>query len=427
MSITKLYLDFNKFPETSGVYLFKNNIGDILYIGKAKNLYKRIRSYFSDGYADWKIVDLLNQADTIDIINTTSEHAALMLEAELISTYQPPFNRLLKTDIPFIYIVFKQNKKNNFPEINIERLISNSEELILGPFIDKGHARKLYKTIQEISKLKLCNKKIPNGCLEYHLGTCAGSCLKDFNLADYKERYYLIIEILKNKSSEFFNAINIKIKEHNTKKEFEKAQKLNFIKENSILLLENLNKYYKHNYQQEIEDSILQLGLHDKDLIDGFEQLSKLIGKKIEIIDCIDISHIQSRAMIGSCVRFKKGNYIKKSFKSYPIESLVIQDDCKALQEVVLKRYKLKEDFPDILLVDGGKGQLSSISSIIMKIPIISLAKREETVYLNSNNFNDFIILDHHTSLGKLLISVRNAAHRVAIKEHRKVFSKQTF
>ncbi|NBQ17127.1 excinuclease ABC subunit UvrC, partial [bacterium] len=165
----------------AGVYLFKNKDGNVIYIGKAKVLKKRVLSYFQKAPKDWKIQMLLEEAVTVDVIETTTEGQALLLEAELVQKYQPKFNVLLKSGQPFLYLLFTENS------LEIVRT-KKTKGLYCGPFINKQQARNVYEFLINTFKLYQCNKKINNGCLDYHLGKCIGTCLENFDQKEYAVR-----------------------------------------------------------------------------------------------------------------------------------------------------------------------------------------------------------------------------------------------
>src|SRR5437016_6459447 len=216
-------------PDAPGIYLFKDKNDTIIYIGKAKSIKKRVSSYFRASKTDWKVDSLIQEYDRIDYILTQSEVEALLLEAELIQKHKPKFNALLKEGTPFLYIVFiKKNEadfKKTFPGISIARL-KPKKGIFFGPFIHKTSARSMARFLEDTFQLYRCNKKINDGCLQYHLGRCAGTCRPDFDEQDYEFRLNLAREALAQNREQFLNQINQKIKEYSQKREYEKANRL---------------------------------------------------------------------------------------------------------------------------------------------------------------------------------------------------------
>ena len=221
---TKIIDQIKKIPNLPGVYLFKSENNEILYIGKAKNLKSRVSSYFKNQNIDWKINSIVKSSENIDFITTKNELAALLLEAELIQANQPKFNILLKSGQPFIYIMISSPAKK-LPELKI---IRNKKEkgTYFGPFLEKIPTRKVYNFLIKTFKIKLCKKQIPNGCLDYHLGICAGTCLSNFNKDTYLKRLELAKLALQKGHKKFLLYLKLEIKKFNKNLEFEKSKEL---------------------------------------------------------------------------------------------------------------------------------------------------------------------------------------------------------
>ena len=178
---SSLELKIKKLPSAPGVYLFKDSSEEILYIGKAKNLKNRVSSYLVHQRTDWKASTILSESATVDYHLTSNELEALLLEAKLVQNHQPKYNTLLKTGQPFVYLMLT---KDELPELVIVRN-KKGKGTYFGPFIDKGPARQVYNFLINTFKLKLCKKKIENGCLYYHIGKCPGSCRPNFDEVGY--------------------------------------------------------------------------------------------------------------------------------------------------------------------------------------------------------------------------------------------------
>lgn len=217
-----------QFPLLPGVYIFKGRDGEPIYIGKAKSLKKRVASYFNPKNQSWKTELLLSEAISCEHIVTKSENEALIIEAELIKTHQPKFNTLLKDGQPFVYLVIT---KEDLPQL---KLVRNKKlpDTYFGPFIYKGQARSVYRFLLEQLQLYICNKKLPNGCLQFHLGRCAGSCTTTFDKSAYLFRLKLAKNILAGKNKTLERELGKQIKLHSKKLEFEQAKKLATIRAN---------------------------------------------------------------------------------------------------------------------------------------------------------------------------------------------------
>lgn len=403
-------------PRLPGVYIFKNADGEPIYIGKAKSLKHRVSSYFHKQKTDWKVAALVEEHVSLDFILTKNETEALLLETQMIQEYKPKFNILLTSGQPFIYILFT---KDEIPQIKIVR---NKKEkgTYFGPFLFKSQARRVHQYLMEKFRLTMCNKKIENGCLEYHLGICPGNCKSNFDAQEYLFRIELAQDVLKKNHKDFIKRLEAKIKEHSANMDFEKAKNLHEYVTNFETIFETIRTHFTESkYATEIAAVSTPRAYVAEMAEDIAEQLQKFLNLKspVHTIDCFDISHFQSRSIVGSCVRFRDGKPDKDRFRRFQVRSLVEQNDYAALQEIVSRRYKNPEDIPDLILIDGGKGQLSAVKVILPHANLISLAKREETIY--GDAYPNGKVLDISTDIGKLLIAVRDYAHHFAISYHR--------
>lgn len=403
-------------PSSPGIYLFKDKEGNVIYIGKAKNLHKRVSSYFKNQYLDTKIYSLVQEHEDIAYILTKNETEALLLEAQLIKTHQPKFNVLLKNGQPFLYILFT---KSESPQI---KLVRNKKEkgTYFGPFLHKMAARHAYDYLMRTFKLYTCNKKIAHGCLDYHIGKCAGTCKENFNTADYLFKIQLAQDALKKTPQELVATIKDKIAEHNKNLEFEKSRFLSDYIPNIDIIVQTLKvKFHEHKFDHEVFAATTPVKPLQENYQDTAHTLQNMFSlKKLPLrIDCFDISHSQGHSIVGSCIRFTQGKPDKNNFRKFNIRTLVEQNDYAALQEIVSRRYKNPLELPDLILIDGGKGQLSAVQKIRPDVDIISLAKREETIF--STATPNGIILDIKTSVGQLLIALRDYAHHFAVSHHR--------
>ena len=404
-------------PTLPGVYLFKDAHGKVVYIGKAKSLRHRIHSYFQKSNIDWKVEAIRTVYADLDYILTKNETEAMLLEAELIQRYQPAFNSMFKTGQPFVYIMFPTYSKG-LPNILIVRN-KKRKGTYFGPFLHKRQARNVHHFLRHTFQLNACNKKIENGCLDYHIGNCPGTCKSDFDKSEYLFRLELAKDVLKRKDKAFIKKIKDKITQYNSHMLFEKSKRLNEYLENVELIFESIRtKYTPEKFATDIFVATTPpMYVADVHKTVG-AQLSAFLGTatSISTIDCFDISHFQSHSIVGSCVRFTDGKPDKNMFRRFKIKTLEQQNDYAALQEIVGRRYK-KDALPDLIVIDGGKGQLNAVQSIMPHGRIVSLAKKEERLF--SSTFNEGIKLDIKSDTGKLLIALRDYAHHFAITYHR--------
>ena len=367
-----------KLPNKPGVYLFKSTDNSVLYIGKATSLHTRVQSYFCNKHKDPKIDALIEEHSTIEHIVTNSELEASLLEAHLIKLYQPKFNILLKSGQPFLYLLIT---KKEIPAFTIVR---NKKEkgIYFGPFLYKKPVRAAYEYLIKTFRLKLCNKKIDHGCLDFHIGTCAGSCRPDFDLQGYKIRLQLAIDALTKDQENFKKIIKENITLYSDQQEYEKAQELLEYLNHIDSIFQTLHiKFSPKKYAAQLSAATIPG-------IISYDSKTELIlqnffgtNKKIETIDCFDISHFQSTCIVGSCIRFSFGIPDPHNFRHFNIKNLTQQDDYAALAQIVERRYKNPKDLPDLILIDGGKGQLHSVQNILKDSSCISLAKKEELLF----------------------------------------------
>lgn len=410
------HIDIDNLPKLPGIYIFKNIENKILYIGKAISIKDRVKSYFAKNNQDWKIKYLLEEAESVDYIITKNEEEALVLEAQLVKENQPKFNVLLKEGHPFLYFLITDGVTPRF------EIVRNRKQkgTYFGPFVNKNQARNVYEFLLREFQLRICTKKIANGCLEYHLGFCSGLCKVDFNLSDYLFRLELLKKLLKKDFEQFKHMLTERIALASKNLEYEKAahyvQYMHNIDRITVYLE---NNYFPEKYQEEIiykTSMISRQPIKPRDI--GFT-LKEFLGLSFEpsTIDCFDISHFQGKWIVGSCIRFTHGVPEKNKFRRFKIKTLTDQNDYAALQEIVQRRYRDVTEIPDIVMIDGGKGQLSSVKDVLPQAYCISLAKREEILY--GPGFMDGKHLDIKSDVGRLLMGIRDYAHHFAISYHR--------
>ncbi len=512
-----LIKQIGQLPNSPGVYLFKNIEGIIVYIGKAKNLRARVRHYIQKGQDGFKESSIVRESSSLEHISTKTELEAMLLEAKLIQSHQPKHNVIFREGQPFLWLMVSTEK---LPELVLVRN-RKKKGTYFGPFIDKSSVRKVHDFLIKTFKLKLCHKKIPGGCLYYHLGMCAGSCKLDFNVDTYLERLELAKLALKQGHKKFLEYLQEKIQESNRALAFEQSREFHlyhqafeqvfislqadfslaqararkdiwvitpdehalflFTEQDSVLkkkeifnfpyeqvsketALEYLTSYYAQMLPAATILTNIAIDKEELDVMEAFlsewhkeggaatvmmpteghyaslvrmaviqaEQiqkkqasLGKLLKTLLELpgepksIDCFDVSHKQGTFMVGSCVRFVDGKPAPDFFRRFKINTVYQQDDYASLRELVTRRYKEVQDFPDLILIDGGKGQLNAVQDLLPMAEFISLAKREETVY--SKRFMQGKVLDITTHPAQVLIALRDYAHHFAISYHRKL------
>ncbi|MBI2353333.1 GIY-YIG nuclease family protein [Candidatus Dependentiae bacterium] len=397
-----------KMTTRSGVYLFKNKLEEVVYIGKAKNISQRIQSYFNKDI-DLKTNLLLKEAVAIETIPTQTELEALYLETHLIKTYKPKFNILLKDGNPFLYLFFSNEK---IPTMQLVKT-KKKKGIYIGPFLSKKAIRSVYHFILTTFQLKRCKSKIEQGCLAYHIGVCAGNCKKDFEVDFYKRKIELVKKILLYDIKELYIYLDKSIQELSAQLLFEQAQQIAMYKKNLDSILHTVKELSMMMPTKQAQEPI------DQNLSLLMSIQKRLYLKHVPyVIDCFDVSHMQGKAIVGACIRYVHGVPEKKAFRRFLISSLKDQNDYAALQEIVQRRYKDGKNVAHLIIVDGGKGQMNAIRPYIYEAELVGLAKSEETII--SSDFKHFIKLNPKNVVDALLLQIRDYAHHFALSYHRK-------
>ena len=531
-------------PVSPGVYIMKNASDKIIYIGKAKVLRNRVRSYFTGTHNDAKTIEMVSKIADLEYILTQTENQALELEANLVKKHQPKYNIQLKDDKrkPFIKITIKEP----FPQVFVTRELKKdgSKYFYFGPYTDTKALRKTMRMLEWIFPIRTCTRSIPDGkpvferaCMNFQLGKCTAPCIGNISKEDYKKNVNALIQFVKGRNQEVINDLTARMKKCSDDLKFEEAaeirdkienvQKLNrsknmfFTDEKNrdiigvyqegdkaavavlkILSGKLLNKeiyalnntegsslhqimeaFLKQYYASKLEELpfriFLQVEPEDIETINKWLKNKLVIPKKgdnktlisiakenafnfveeeklkylrksnrtifpiKELKDklglkklprkmiCIDISTIQGTDTVSSLVFFENGKPKKKNYRHFIMKTVKGQDDFASMEET-MRRYLNKIDEnekPDVIVIDGGKGQLSKSYNILQEmkktdIEMISLAKRVEEVFLPNNK--NSIILPRNSSALRVLIKIRDEAHRFAITFHRKRRKKRT-
>ncbi|MFT5170039.1 MAG: excinuclease ABC subunit C [Lysobacterales bacterium] len=400
-------------PDSSGVYLMKNKVDKVIYVGKAISIKKRVSSYFTKRSEYISKTDLLvKDIVDIDYIRTTSEAEALILEASLIKTYRPRYNIALMDDKMYPFIEFTGH---DFPRISIERpKRKKATSKYYGPYVGVTLVREAMQIIRKIFPFRNCDPFPKKECLDFHIGLCQAPCIGNISKRDYKKNVRNVQLILEGKKDQLYK---------------------NLTKE-----MEGLSSAHKYEEAAKVRDQLraigaLYSGTKDINYYKEAEQLQRALRlpRVPERIETFDISNLMGEQTVASMVSFFNGKPDKRNYRRFKIKTVKGIDDFKSMNEVVYRRYKRLRDenkmYPDLIVIDGGKGQLSAaceaLKKLDVKIPIISLAKREEEIFLPKRR--DSIKLSHHLLGLKLLQRTRDEAHRFAIAFHRSLRDKEVF
>lgn len=539
MEQPSLELQLQTLPEGPGVYQYYDKDGKILYVGKAKNLKKRVASYFTKTHDNGKTRVLVKKIVTIKHIIVANESDAFLLENNLIKKLQPRYNINLKDDKTYPWICIKKEPFSRiFPT---RRMVKDGSEYF-GPYTNFKIVNTLLDLIKELYPLRTCNydlnaSNIEKGkykvCLEYHIGNCKGPCEGLETLENYQEQVHAIREILKGNFKESLRDFKSKMHTFSSNMQFEEAQKIkekieslenyqarstvfnpkmasvdvfsiisdettayvNFLQvsfgaiirshtmeikkkldETNEELLElaviELRERFKLTSKEiilpfpldlgeNIKISVPQLG-DKKQILDlsernaKYQRLEQL--KQMQIVDperhtnrimaqmkkdlrlsveprhieCFDNSNIQGTNPVSACVVFKDGKPSKKDYRHFNIKTVEGPNDFASMEEVVYRRYKRlldeKQPLPQLIIIDGGKGQLSSALKSLDdlglrgKIAIIGIAKRLEELFYPGDSVP--LYLDKKSETLKIIQQLRNEAHRFGITHHRNKRSK---
>ena len=539
MKSDAIEIQLKSLPEVPGVYQYFDKQDKIIYIGKAKNVKKRVTSYFNKTVENHKTRILVKNISRIEHVVVDSEMDALLLENNLIKKYKPRYNILLKDDKTYPWICIKNEP---FPRVFFTRKVFKDGSEYFGPFTSLKTVRSLFDLVKGLYPLRSCNYDLSEEkisaqkykvCLEYHIGNCLAPCVAAIDTASYGKNIESIRQILKGNFKEALNAFEHQMKYHAQKMEFEKAQWIkekiedlkNFqakstvvnpkISHVDVFSIFSDESYGYINYLQvsygaivrshtleikkkldESDATLLQLGIIEirqlfsstsktvflnekvslgdelkvfvpqqgdkKKLVDlslrnakyfrmeRFKQMkivdpdrhSKRIMSQMKAdlrlpqepvhIECFDNSNIQGSNPVAACVVFKNGKPSKKEYRHYNIKTVTGPDDFASMEEVVFRRYKrlLEEDepLPQLIVIDGGKGQLSSavksldVLGLRGKISILGIAKRLEEIYFPNDSIP--LYLDKKSETLKILQRARDEAHRFGITFHRNKRSK---
>jgi excinuclease ABC subunit C len=535
----QLKLQLKTLPNAPGVYQYYDSEDKILYVGKAKNLKKRVNSYFNKKHENGKTRVLVSKIRSVKHIVVASETDALLLENNLIKKHQPRYNILLKDDKTYPWICIK---KERFPRVFLTRNVIKDGSEYFGPYTSVRTARALLDLLKELYPLRTCKydlsqKNIENGkykvCLEYHIKNCLGACEGLQSLASYDEMITAIRYIIKGHFKKAMVQFKALMQDYAVRLEFEEAQKIkekidlltNYQAKSTIInpKISNVSvfsiisdeSYGYANFFNITNGAIVQshtteikkkLDETDEEILtlfivemrqrfnlisreiyvpfpmplgDEIKQTIPKVGDKRQILDlskrnamyfrqdklkqikiidperhtkrlmkqmqedlrlpveprhieCFDNSNIQGTNPVAACVVFKNGKPSKRDYRHFNIKTVVGPDDFASMEEVVYRRYKRlldeKEPLPNLIIIDGGKGQLSSALKSLDtldlrgKIAIIGIAKRLEELFYPGDSVP--LYLDKKSETLKVIQQLRNEAHRFGITHHRNKRSK---
>ena len=408
-------------PEEPGVYEFLDKVHKVLYVGKAKNLKHRVASYFTKSYSHGeKTQQLICQIMYIRITVVDSELESLLLEAVRIKKFNPKYNSRL-TDgkaYPLIRITIKEK----YPKILIARKEDDKKSLYFGPYPSTSSIRMVLKLMRRIFPYENVEKHPKKPCLYYHLGLCP--CAEAFDSKNMHVAYKKTIKHI----VQFLHGEKIKILKDLEKEREEWVRTENFehagIVQKQIDQVKMITSKFHKPFEYELNPNLRE----DIRALERNELLKHLRGAGIKIdtlfrIECYDISNTSGQNATASMVVLTNGEIDKSEYKRFKIKlDKGKPDDFAMIEEVLTRRLKHAQwPMPDLIIVDGGKGQISSAVKAIKQlgnvtIPIVGLAKREETII--TEDFREISLSKSSPAL-KLVMRIRDEAHRFALRYHR--------
>ncbi len=421
-----------EFPQVPGVYLMKDIKGRVIYVGKAKNLRSRAGSYFLKAAAEeYRTRDWVGEIADADFIECESEVDALLVESRLIKDVQPKYNKELKDDKTFPYLMITTHEE--FPRVEVTREPKQKGVKLYGPFASAGSLRGAMAVLQRIFKFRTCSLDIEEKderwkwfrpCLLASIEQCTAPCNLRISKEEYKKDIRRLQMFLDGKKSRLLKQLNNEMQEASKNQDYEVAAKLR----DEIHLLNTLDR--RGELDTHVQPEVFQID--PKKGLTGLRKVLKL-SETPRTIEGIDIAHLGGGQTVASLVQFIDGLPFKPGYRRYKIRTVSGVDDFASIHEVVSRRYQKlhasSEMFPDIVLIDGGKGQLSAAMAAFEELQIepptvISLAKKNEEIY--RPGISEPLVLSRHAFALRLLQYIRDESHRFAQHYHHILRRKST-
>ena len=411
-------------PKSSGCYLFKDKKGQIIYVGKAKYLPNRVKSYFSNKNHPSKTKLLVENVSDVDFLTTLDENSALVLENDLIKTHNPKFNIKLKDDRSKKWYLTLTN--DDFPRLEVK----NDTNLVSDPLIEvpsSSLCHEMYDLLHDIFNLRSCSyeltpENIENNkfkvCLESHMGRCDAPCVSNINKFIYREVINELKQVVSFNFDQLRGKLTRKMNAFSKVMEFEKANTIKF-------RLNALDKYEKCVESARIGGYLV--------ISDEFKTTFGLQNTPIDI-EMYDNSHTNGDCQVSALVRYTNGKKNTSEYRKFNIKTVVGPDDYASFDEVLRRRFtrllKERKKLPDMVIIDGGKGQLGVAKrvfdelSLSNRIDLLSISKnsqhRSEIIHFTDGNSVKF----ENKKFFNLLATIQDEVHRFVISFHRKKRSK---
>ena len=412
-------------PTKPGVYVFLDEENNVLYVGKAKDLKSRVSSYFQNReLLEQKTAIMVSQVKRIRITIVESELESLLLEAHYIQKYKPRYN-VRMTDNKS-YPLIRITVRDTYPKVLFARRTEDADSLYFGPYPSSTAVKTVLKAVRRIFPFQSVLNHPKRLCLYNHLGLCPCPPVNDSEelKKDYTKNIKNIVRILSGETKAIIKEIEKERDALSSSEQFEEAAKL----QRKIDSLQYITQPFRQPFEYEINPN-LRTDIRFREMAELISTLNQhgYDLTSLSKIECYDISNTQGTHSTGSMVVFVNGEKESSLYRRFRIRKDGIPNDFAMHQEVMGRRLKHIEDWPlpDLFIIDGGKGQVSSVKKILdeagVDVPVIGLAKREETII--TSDLKEVSLPKHSPAL-KLIMRIRDEAHRFAITYHRKLRSK---
>jgi excinuclease ABC subunit C len=398
-------------PDSPGVYLMRDRLGQVLYVGKAKALKKRLLSYLSRDLAARTQI-LMSKVADVEFRLASNEAMALLLEFKLIHEFKPRYNVSLKDDKSFPYVRISSEE---FPSLQVTRNKNDAQARYLGPYTNAKLLKSALKIIRDEFSYRSCRRLPKQSCIYYRINLCPAPCIGKISYEEYQRHIDNIVVILKGKGDLLIHKLTKSMQEKAKVQDFEAAAR---VRDQIIIWSRMFERPVNFSCQNELKELAASLNLKNLPIrIEGF-----------------DISNISGKQATGAMVSFYNGQADKSNYRRFRISSVQQIDDYKMLAEVLRRRYtrqlKEKKALPDLLLIDGGRGQLlatvKQLAALNLHIPIVSIAKEKENIY-SSQPGKLIVSLAKDGSAINLIRRIRDEAHRFALSYHQVLRKKEMF
>lgn len=435
--MTRIRAQIKEFPQGPGVYLMKDADGRVLYVGKAKSLRGRVSSYFQPG-ADlgqsrgpW-IVEMVAKVIDVSVLECDSEVDAILQESRLIKDIQPTYNSRQTDDKTFPYLEITTG--DDFPLVRVTREPQHRGSKLYGPFTRSRDLRRVIQVLQRVFKFRTCRVEIDAGdekrrffrpCILFDINQCSGPCGARISRQEYRDDIKRLRRFLESKRSVVLRQMRREMAQCAGDHQYEQAARLR----DEIAAIESLDD------RGEVDEHV-QPELFQVDPAEGIERLTEVLDMPgpPRVIEGVDIAHIQGEASVGALVCFIDGRPFKNRYRRFRIKETAGIDDYAMIQEVLRRRYRRasidEEIFPDLIMIDGGIGQLHAAQQAFAQMPVrpamvVSLAKQNEELFVQ--NCDEPLRLARNDAGLRLMQSVRDEAHRFAQHYFHIVQQRQTF